>query len=104
MKTRMVRVRRARDAERLAHQDRAPWHLRLVDRGERTRAVANGSGPFRLEADDEARAIDEMHHREVEGVGEVDEAGDLLRRCGGPAAAINEGIARQHRDGPAIEP
>src|SRR5262249_27633051 len=39
-----VLVRRAGDAERLAQQDRAPWRLALVDRGQRPRAVPDGGG------------------------------------------------------------
>src|SRR6185437_7450472 len=40
----------------------------------------------------------------MEGAGEVDETRDLLRRLRRPTAAIDVRIARQHRDGPAVEP
>ena len=78
--------------------------LRLVDRRERARAVADRAGLLGLDADHEARHVDEMHDRQVERVGEIDEARDLLRRIRGPAAAVEIGIARQHGDRPAVEP
>src|SRR6267378_6912931 len=40
----------------------------------------------------------------MEGLGEVDEADDLVAGVGRPAAAIEEGVARQHGDRPAVEP
>ena len=56
-----------------------------------------------LEPDDEARHIDEVHDGQVERVGEIDETRDLLRGFRRPAAAIEEGIAGQHRHRPAVE-
>src|SRR3981189_193015 len=40
----------------------------------------------------------------MERLGEVDEADDLVAGIGRPAAAIDEGIARQHRAPPAVAP
>src|SRR5689334_9177990 len=39
----------------------------------------------------------------MERLGEVDEARDLVARIGGPAAAVEERVAGQHRDRPAVE-
>ena len=58
---------------------------------------------FRVDADDESGVVDEMHDREVEGVGEVDEASDLLRRVGCPPGAVEVRVAGQHRHRPAVD-
>ena len=71
---RRVLVRGARDAVHLAHDHRAPRRRRLVDRGERTRAVADRRGLLGVGADHEAGIVDEVHDREMERLGEIDEA------------------------------
>ena len=71
---RRVLVRGAGDAVHLAHDHRAPRHRRLVDRGERPGAVADRRRLLGLGADDEAGVVDEVHDRETERVGEIDEA------------------------------
>src|SRR3546814_7033119 len=48
--------------------------------------------------------VDEMHHRQVEGFGQIDEAGDLVCCIGRPAAAIVIGIAGEDRHRPAVQP
>ena len=97
-------VARARDAEHAPHDDRAPRHARLVDRGERAHAVADRAALLGLDADLEARVVDEVHDRQVERVAEVDEADHLLRRVGVDRAAALARIVREHADRDAVEP
>src|SRR5881392_707200 len=40
----------------------------------------------------------------MEGLGEIDEADDLVASVRGPAAAVEERVARQHRDRQAVDP
>jgi hypothetical protein len=51
----------------------------------------------------EARAVAQIDDRQVEGLGEVDKADDLVARVGGPAPAIEERVARHHRHGQAVD-
>src|SRR6185437_15936382 len=76
----------------------------LVDRRERPGTMPDGGGLLAGDADDEARDVDEVHHRQMEGLAEIDETSHLVAGIGRPATAIEEGIARQHRDRPAVEP
>src|SRR4029450_8955960 len=52
----------------------------------------------------EARAIDEVHNRQMEGLREVDEALHLLAGVRGPRPAVEVRIAGQDRHRPAVEP
>jgi len=97
-------VRGAGDAEDATDDDRHPRHARLVDRRERTGAVADRACPLRRRADQEARLVDEVHARHVERVAEVDETGHLLRRRPVEPAAAMERIAREDADREAVEP
>jgi hypothetical protein len=97
-------VRGARHAEDLADEDRHPGRSRLVDGGQRPRAPADGAGPLGLDPDDETGLVHEVDHREVEGVGEVHEAGELVGGVGGEAAAVDTRVGGDHRDGVAVEP
>ena len=91
----------ARHAVDLAQNHRAPRHLCLVDRGQGTGPVADGGGALGRGPDDEPGLVDQMHDRQVEGVGQVDEPGHLLGRVRGPARAVVVGIAGEHRNRPA---
>jgi hypothetical protein len=48
-------------------------------------------GALGLYADEEAGVVDQMDHRQMERLGEVDKARHLLRRVGSPAAAVADG-------------
>ncbi len=50
-------------AEHLADDHGAERHRRLVHRGQCPHALADGAGPLRLGADEEAGLVDEVHHR-----------------------------------------
>jgi len=53
------------------------------------RACRNGwCLPFPPRADQEARAIDQVHHRQVEGLREIDEAHQLLGSARRPGATV----------------
>ena len=47
--------------------------------------------------------VDEVHDRQVERVGEVDERLHLHRRVGGQPAAVEHRVRRQHGHRPAVE-
>ena len=96
-------VRRAGNAERVAHDHRAPGHARLVDGGHGAHAVADGGGLLRLQPDQEARTVAQIDDRQVEGLGHVDEAHDLGAGVRRPGAAVVVGIARQDRHRQAVE-
>ena len=98
-----VGVTGAGDTEGLANEDRAPGRARLVDRRQGARAMANGGRLLRRRTDQKARAIDQMHDRQMEGLGEIDETGNFLRGIGGPGAAIDERVAGHDRHRPAIQ-
>ena len=86
-----------------AHDDAAPRHRGLVDGGQRARAVAHDAGPLGLDADLEARDVHQVHHRQVEGLRQVDEARELLGRWAIPAAAVEIRVAGHHGHGPAVD-
>ena len=92
----------AGDAKGIAHDDGAPGNGGLVDRGHRAHAVTDGGGLLGLEPDHEARAIHQIDHRQMEGLGEVDPANDLLAGVRRPRSAVVEGIAGQHQYRPAF--
>ena len=94
----------AGDAEGVAHDDGAPGHRGLVDRGHRAHAVTDGRRLLGLEPDHEAGAIHQIDHRQMEGLGEIDEAHHLLARFRRPRAAVMKGIAGQEHHGAAVEP
>src|SRR3954462_8720260 len=71
--------------------------------------MADGGRLLAGDADDEARDVDEVHHRQMEGLGEVDEARDLVAGVGGPAAPTEGRIGRrppppQKKSGPLAAP
>ena len=68
----------AGDAEGIAHDDGAPGHGGLVDRGHGAHAVADGGRLLGVKPDHEARAIHQIDHRQMEGFGEIGEAHHLL--------------------------
>ena len=45
-----------------------------------------------------------MHHRQMEGLGHVDEAHQFFGGARSPATTVVIGVARHHRDRPAVEP
>ena len=97
-------VHDAGDAEGIAHDDGAPGHRGLVDRGHRADAVADGGCLFGIEPDHEARAIHQIDHRQMEGLGQIGIAHHLLARLRRPRAAIVIGIAGQQQHGAAFQP
>ena len=94
----------AGDAERIAHDDGAPGHGGLVDRGHRAHAVADGRRLLGLEPDHEARAIHQIDHRQMEGLGEIDPAHHLLAGIRGPRSAVMEGVAGEQQHRAAFQP
>src|SRR5215472_915184 len=99
-----VAVTRAGDTEDLADQDRDPGDSGLVDRGQRTGAAAYGAGPLGLDSDDEPRLVDEVDDGQVEGVREVDEAGQLVRSRRGQSTPVDPRVGGHNRDGVAVQP
>ena len=61
------------------HLHHRPGHHRLHRSRHCRHAIANRPRRFRLRADHEARLIDEVHHGQVEGVGEFNRAPPFLR-------------------------
>ena len=84
----------------IEHHGTVLWWIALS----RLHRKAHGAGGFRLQADGEAEAVDEMHHRQVERLAGVDEFRDLARGGGIPRAAVMQRIAGQDADRPAVEP
>ncbi len=70
---------------------------------QRAHAVANGARLLGLHADEEAGAVHQMHHGQVEGLRELYETRELLRRVGRPAAGVDVGVRRRDGDRPAVE-
>ena len=99
----MIAVGRARHTKRLTYQDRAPGDRGLIDGGHGPGAVANGARLFPLHADDKAGDIHEMHDRQMEGLGQVDKAGDFVRGIRRPAGAMKIRITRKHRHRPTVQ-
>ena len=95
-----VPVRRPRHPEHVADDHRAPRHRRLPDGRHGAHALLDGAGPLGLEPDEKARAVDQVDHGQVEGLGQVHEPLDLLAGVGGPGAGVVERIARHQRDRP----
>ena len=100
----MALVRGPGHTEHPPEDHRAPRHRGLVHRGQRPRAVADRGRLLGRRPDDEARLVDEVDDGQVERVGQIDEAGDLLAGLGRPAAAVHVGVAGEDGDGPAVEP
>ena len=67
-------------------------------------AVPDGPRPLGLGSDEEAGDVDEMHHGNVEGLGELGEAGHLEGGVRRPRPAVEVGVSRDDRDGPPIQP
>src|SRR3546814_11226737 len=82
---------RTGNAESLANDDRAPRHGCLVHGGNRASAMTDGAALLGFRADQEPGDIDDIHYRQVEGFGEIDETRALMRRTGGPAAPRRNG-------------
>ena len=80
------------DTEDPPDEHRAPRHGSLIHRGQRPRTVPDRRGPLGGRPDEEARLVDEVNDREVEGVSEIDEPGDLLGRVRGPGPAVLIGV------------
>ncbi len=60
-------------------------------------------GRFRLQPDRETETIHQVNHRQMEGLRQVDEAGDLAGCRGTPGAAAEQRIAGQDGDRPAVQ-
>ena len=97
-------VDRAGDAEHVAHQKGAPRHGRLVDRGHRAHAFSDRLRLFGFEPDMEPGTVAEIDHRQVEGLGKVDKADDLVAGIRGPAAAVEKRVRCHDRDRHAVDP
>src|SRR6218665_2133087 len=61
-----------------AHDDRAPWHRRLINRGQRAHARAHHAGFLGIDPDLKARDIDQVDHRQMKYLRQVDEADQLV--------------------------
>ena len=81
----------------------APGHSRLPDGRHGAYAVLDGAGLFGLEADQKAGAINQIDHRQMKGLRQVDELFDFLTGVRSPGTAVEKRITRHQRHGPAIE-
>src|SRR5262249_60087220 len=92
-----------RRPEAVAHDHRAARHRRLPDGRHGADALLDGTRALRLEPDEEARTVHEIDHGQVEGLGEIDEALNLLAGVGRPRAPVEVWIAGEDGDRPAVE-
>src|SRR5690242_1067799 len=83
-----VAVRGARHAEAVANDHRAPRNGRLPDGRHRAHALLDRARALRVEPDQEPGAVDQIDHRQVERLRDVDEALNLLAGVRCPRAAV----------------
>ncbi len=91
-------------AKHIQNNHRAPRHRRLANRRQRPHPPADYRRALRRQPHLEPRAIDQMHHRQMERLSQIDEAYDLAACIRRPRPAVVQRIARHQRHRPPVQP